>query len=127
MGVLYHHPEPRAHLRQLRESLRPGGELVLESLIVDKSHPDGLRPAGRYACMKNISIIPNIDQLVAWLKAAGYRAVELLDVTPTTRREQRVTAWSGDRSLPDFLNPVDPSLTVEGHPAPARALLTAVA
>ena len=125
MGVLYHHPDPQTHLQQLRNSLRPGGELVLESLIVDEHHGDGLRPNGPYARMKNIYIIPNIRQLTTWLKTAGYRAIELLDVTPTDSREQRVTAWSGDRSLADFLATDGSGLTEEGHPPPVRALFTA--
>ncbi|MGI9229401.1 MAG: tRNA 5-methoxyuridine(34)/uridine 5-oxyacetic acid(34) synthase CmoB [Gammaproteobacteria bacterium] len=125
MGVLYHHPDPALHLRQLHDSLRPGGELVLESLIVDQTYAAELRPANSYACMKNISIIPSVDTLTDWLGTAGYRTIELLDVTATDPQEQRVTAWSGDRSLADFLDPNDNSLTVEGYPAPLRALLTA--
>ena len=37
MGVLYHRPDPRAHLAELRSLLRPGGELVLETLVPDRA------------------------------------------------------------------------------------------
>ena len=35
MGVLYHRRDPLGHLRELAECLRPGGELVLETLVVE--------------------------------------------------------------------------------------------
>jgi len=34
MGVLYHQRSPIDHLRQLKSTLRPGGQLVLETLFV---------------------------------------------------------------------------------------------
>ncbi|MBR9800034.1 MAG: DUF1698 domain-containing protein, partial [Gammaproteobacteria bacterium] len=39
--------------------------------------------------------------------------------------EQRATDWMTYHSLSDFLDPADPSLTREGHPAPRRAVLIA--
>jgi len=33
MGVLYHRRDPHEHLTALRQSLKPGGELVLETLV----------------------------------------------------------------------------------------------
>jgi tRNA (mo5U34)-methyltransferase len=39
--------------------------------------------------------------------------------------EQRPTAWMRFESLPDFLDPDDPTHTVEGLPAPRRAVLIA--
>ena len=35
MGILYHRRSPMDHLRELRELLRPGGQLVLETLVID--------------------------------------------------------------------------------------------
>jgi len=49
----------------------------------------------------------------------------VLDVTVTTREEQRRTEWMRFHSLSDFLDPQDSSRTVEGYPAPRRAVLTA--
>jgi tRNA (mo5U34)-methyltransferase len=46
-------------------------------------------------------------------------------VTPTTLDEQRPTAWINSASLDAFLDPADPGRTVEGHPAPVRAVLLA--
>ena len=63
--------------------------------------------------------------LVSWMKRCGYRAVRLVDVTTTTVEEQRSTAWMRFESLADFLDPDNAALTIEGHPAPQRAIVTA--
>jgi len=39
--------------------------------------------------------------------------------------EQRATDWMRFQSLPEFLDPADHSRTVEGLPAPTRAVLIA--
>ncbi|MBK5930970.1 tRNA 5-methoxyuridine(34)/uridine 5-oxyacetic acid(34) synthase CmoB [Halochromatium salexigens] len=128
MGVLYHRRDPAQHLARLRDCLRPGGELVLETLVIDRperSHHETLIPAGRYARMRNVHAIPSVATLVDWIAAAGYREIRLVDLSRTTTEEQRATPWMRFQSLADCLDPNDPSLTIEGHPAPVRALLLA--
>jgi tRNA (mo5U34)-methyltransferase len=125
MGVLYHRRDPDAHLRRLRGCLRPGGELVLETLVIDASGRQALVPKGRYAQMRNVHAIPSLALLSDWLSAAGYERIRLADLSRTSIREQRSTPWMRFQSLADFLDPADPSLTVEGHPAPVRALMLA--
>ena len=46
-------------------------------------------------------------------------------ITVTTVDEQRATPWMEFESLSDFLGPNDPTKTVEGHPAPKRAVIIA--
>ena len=147
MGVLYHRRDPLQHLARLRDCLRPGGELVLETLVTDRpeseravealastgtaaaSRPSPscplLRPPGRYARMRNLHAIPSIATLVDWLEASGFSDIQLVDLSRTTTDEQRSTPWMRFQSLADFLDPQDPRLTIEGHPAPVRALLLA--
>ncbi|WP_455200938.1 DUF1698 domain-containing protein [Kaarinaea lacus] len=48
-----------------------------------------------------------------------------MDVTQTTVEEQRVTHWMHFESLADFLDPEDYNKTVEGYPAPRRAIFIA--
>ncbi len=123
MGVIYHRRDPENHLRELRQWLRPGGELVLESLIIDTRHGAVLHPQGRYAKMRNIRAIPSVNTLQGWLSDAGFTTIDIADISRTTSAEQRVTEWTFEQSLADFLDPQNPTLTIEGHPAPQRAML----
>lgn len=127
MGVLYHRQSPFDHLLALRDALRAGGELVLETLVIEGKVGEVLVPEGRYAQMRNVWFIPSVPTLVSWLRKCGYRGVAVVDVTPTTAAEQHPTKWMTFHSLPDFLDPEDETKTIEGHPAPRRAVLTAVA
>lgn len=127
MGVLYHRRSPLDHLLELRGCLRPGGELVLETLIVEGGPERVLVPEGRYARMRNVWFIPSCPTLETWLKRCGYRDIRLIDVARTTGEEQRSTDWMRFQSLADCLAPVDPDLTVEGLPAPRRGIFLATA
>ncbi len=125
MGVLYHRRSPMDHLRQLKETLKPGGELVLETLIIDGKQGETLVPEGRYAKMNNVWFIPSVDTLLSWLRKSGFDNVRCVDVNKTTLSEQRITTWVETQSLQDFLDPNDSNLTVEGHPAPLRGIFIA--
>ena len=43
----------------------------------------------------------------------------------TSTDEQRATKWMTNHSLIDFLDPNNKSLTIEGYPAPKRAVFIA--
>ncbi|WP_370584037.1 tRNA 5-methoxyuridine(34)/uridine 5-oxyacetic acid(34) synthase CmoB [Motiliproteus sp. SC1-56] len=125
MGVLYHRKNPLEHIQELQSQLRPGGELVLETLVVDGGADRVLVPPGRYAQMRNVWFLPSCEALAGWLQRLGLEAVRCVDVNRTSTEEQRSTDWMQFHSLPQFLDPNDPSLTVEGLPAPTRAILIA--
>lgn len=125
MGVLYHRPNPIDHLQRMRDVLRSGGELVLETIVLDKAGSHVLTPEGRYAKMRNVWFLPSIELLQIWLRRSGFRDVEVVDVSTTTIDEQRRTEWMTFESLSDFLDPNDPTRTIEGYPSPVRAILTA--
>ncbi len=125
MGVLYHRKSPVDHLLALKSCLRPGGELVLETLVLDAADQQLLVPKDRYAMMRNVWFIPNCELLQGWLLRCGFRDIKILDVSQTTPEEQRVTEWSSNESLQDFLDPDNSNKTVEGYPAPVRAVLKA--
>jgi tRNA (mo5U34)-methyltransferase len=127
MGVFYHRRSPFSHLAELKGCLRRGGELVLETLVIEGGAGEVLVPESRYAKMRNVWFIPTPQTLIAWMARAGFRDIRLVDVTPTTTDEQRATPWMRFESLADFLDPSDPGITVEGYPAPRRAILTAKA
>ncbi|GAB5404211.1 MAG: tRNA 5-methoxyuridine(34)/uridine 5-oxyacetic acid(34) synthase CmoB [Aureliella sp.] len=125
MGVLYHRPNPIDHLQRMRSTLSRDGQLVLETIVLDQSGQQVLTPESRYAKMRNVWFIPTAELLSTWLRRSGFRDVKLLDVSRTTIHEQRPTEWMTFESLVDFLDPNDHSRTIEGHPAPVRAIITA--
>jgi tRNA (mo5U34)-methyltransferase len=127
MGVLYHQRSPLDHLRQLRASLRPGGQLVLETIFIPGKESFACTPADRYARMKNVWLLPTIAELTTWLRRSGFRDVEIIDTAVTTVEEQRSTEWMTFESLADALDPEDPTRTIEGWPAPRRVVATAIA
>ena len=127
MGVLYHRRSPFDHLLELRGNLRTGGELVLETLIIDGAEGEVLVPEGRYARMGNVWFLPSTQTLEVWLKKTGFQDIRLIDVSTTSTREQRSTQWMTFYSLQQFLDPQDAGKTIEGYPAPRRAIFTAKA
>ena len=124
MGVLYHRRDPLGHLRQLCALTQPGGQVILETLVHEGEQ--SLIPAGRYARMRNVWCVPTITQLKCWMQDSGLSDLVVLDVSPTSIAEQRSTPWMTFESLAEALDPHDPNLTVEGHPAPVRAVLRGV-
>ena len=127
MGVLYHRRSPMDHLRELRELLRPGGQLILETLVIEGGNGSSLVPEGRYAKMPNVWFLPSPETLISWLRKQGFVNAKIIDVTATSTQEQRRTDWMTFESLDNFLDSHNKSKTIEGHPAPIRAAVIAEA
>jgi len=125
MGVLYHRRSPIDFLYQLKSQLVKGGELVLETLIIDGDENAVLMPSDRYAKMRNVWFLPSSQAMCAWLERCGFSNVRVVDTDITTFEEQRKTDWIDTESLQDFLDPNDPNKTIEGYPAPKRAIFIA--
>ncbi len=126
MGVLYHRRDPQQHLQQIRQLLRPDGTLVLETLVLPPTDEcSELVPENRYARMRNVWCIPGIDTLMQWVEDAGFTQARVVDVTATTTGEQRSTDWMRFESLSEALDPENERLTLEGYPAPTRAIVVA--
>ncbi|AFU98008.1 tRNA 5-methoxyuridine(34)/uridine 5-oxyacetic acid(34) synthase CmoB [Simiduia agarivorans] len=127
MGVFYHRRSPMDHLRELKDTLRPGGQLVLETLVIEGGLGDVLVPEGRYAKMNNVWFLPSPDTLISWMRKCGLKNPRLAEMNRTSLDEQRTTDWMLYHSLREFLDPDDLSKTAEGHPAPIRATFIAEA
>lgn len=124
MGVLYHRRNPQEHLKSLQKHFSPnGGQLILETIVTPNSEP--FYPEGRYAQMRNVWCLPDVQTLLNWLEEAGYQKPRLLDLNQTSLEEQRQTEWMRFYSLNQALNPDNLNLTIEGHPAPVRAMVLA--
>jgi tRNA (mo5U34)-methyltransferase len=127
MGILYHRRSPLDTLLHLHQLMVPGGRLVLETLILGGDSDTALFPRQRYGKMKNVFFIPTVRCLSHWLSRTGFTDIHCVDISPTTLKEQHKTDWVDTESLADFLDPEDPSKTVEGYPAPVRAMVLATA
>lgn len=125
MGVLYHQRAPVDHLRQLRQTLRPGGQLVLETIYLPGEEACSRTPEDRYARMHNVWMLPTISELMTWMMRTGYTDIEILDKSMTTTNEQRSTEWMTFESLAEALDANDSTRTVEGWPAPRRVVIAA--
>ena len=125
MGVLYHRRSPVDHLYQLQSQLVKGGQLVLETLVIDGDENTVLIPSDRYAKMPNVWYIPSVKALEKLLHRTGFTDIKLINATMTTTSEQRPTELMVTESLKDFLDPTDPTKTIEGYQAPTRAVFTA--
>ncbi len=125
MGVFYHRRSPFDFLRSLKGLLKKGGELVLETLIIEGDQRQVLVPPGRYARMNNVWFIPSPAAMILWLEKAGFADARMVDRCRTTVEEQRATRWMPGDSFARCVLPENPELTVEGLPAPVRAVFVA--
>jgi tRNA (mo5U34)-methyltransferase len=127
MGVLYHRRSPINHLAQLQNLLRSGGQVVLETLIINGGPGDELIPKGRYAKMANVWSLPSAETILSWMERCQFKNCRVVDITTTSANEQRSTDWMQFESLENFLDQNNRKLTIEGHPAPLRAIFVAEA
>jgi len=125
MGVLYHRRSPIDHLLELKDTLRAGGELILETLIIDGNLGETMLPEGRYAKMRNVWFLPSCETLISWMKRCGFKNSRIVNINQTTIEEQRSTKWMRFYSLEQFLDKNNKDLTCEGLPAPKRVIIIA--
>ncbi len=125
LGVLYHRSDPIASLKSLSRALNKDGEIIVDSFMIDGEEEVCLVPKERYAMIPNIYFIPTVNCFKNWLHRAGFKDIELIEITKTDEKEQRVTPWTFGQSLDNFLDPNDKNKTIEGYPAPKRAYLKA--
>ncbi len=126
MGVIYHRPSPVDVLRDILDSLKPGGTLILESQALPGSDPVALFPEKTYAKVPGTYFVPTGNCLINWLIRAGFEEVTLFCSHPMSSREQRKTDWMVFESYSDFIDPDNSDRTIEGYPAPWRVFLKAV-
>jgi tRNA (mo5U34)-methyltransferase len=125
LGVLYHRSDPISALKSLNKSLNKNGEIIVDSFIIDGEDEVCLVPHNRYAMIPNVYFIPTVNCFKNWLNRAGFTDINVLEITTTDDKEQRVTPWTFGMSLDDFRDPKDYTKTIEGYPAPKRVYLKA--
>ncbi len=125
LGVLYHRSDPISSLKSLYRALNHNGEIIVDSFMIDGEDEVALCPQSRYAMIPNVYFLPTVNCFKNWMSRAGFVDIELIEITTTDNKEQRVTNWTFEQSLTNFLDPEDPTKTIEGYPAPKRAYLKA--
>lgn len=123
LGVLYHRSDPVRTLKELKGALNASGELFLDTMYLDMDGDFALSPKNTYSKIPNIYFVPTVSALLNWCERANFKDAQILAAKPTDAHEQRKTEWILGQSLGDFLDPVDPTRTVEGYPAPKRVYL----
>jgi len=126
LGVLYHRSDPVMMLKSLFKGLNKGGELILDTFMIDGDDEMCLTPKERYSKIPNIYFVPTVPALINWCHRAGFESVEVLEIMVTEANEQRKTEWIDTQSLEDYLDPNDKTKTVEGYPAPKRVYIKAI-
>ncbi|MBC8317207.1 MAG: tRNA 5-methoxyuridine(34)/uridine 5-oxyacetic acid(34) synthase CmoB [Desulfobulbaceae bacterium] len=127
MGILYHRISPLESLKEVRKSMKQGGTLIVESQSIPGEEPVALFPASCYAKVPGTYFVPTAACLKNWMIRAGFTDVEIFCSHPMSNKEQRKTEWMVFESYDDFVDPDNPSLTVEGYPAPLRVFLKGTA
>lgn len=119
LGVLYHRSDPISTLKQLKAGLNKGGELILDTLFIERDDELVLSPAKSYAKMSNVFFIPSLKALQGWADRAKFQSFEPLFFSVTDENEQRSTPWIYGQSLEQFLSE-NKAYTIEGYPPPKR-------
>ena len=127
MGIIYHHRNPMQQLLELKRALKPGGEIILETIGIPGQESYALFPEDRYAKMRNVWFVPTTSCFLNWIVRAKFKEIELIKVSELTPNEQRLTNWCPPprESLEDFLDPHEREKTIEGYPAPIRIAVKA--
>lgn len=127
MGILYHRVSPVESLKEVKKSIKPGGVVIVESQAIPGDEPMALFPEARYAKVPGTYFVPTAVCLKNWMIRAGFCDVEIFCSHPMSNKEQRKTDWMVFESYDDFIDQDDPTLTVEGYPAPLRVFLKGTA
>ncbi len=120
LGILYHHTDPISLLRKMYSALSPRGEIIIDCQGIPGELPVALTPRKRYANARGIWFLPTQTCLEHWIARAGFNQINCFFAEPLSTQEQRRTPWANIDSLQQFLDPKNPTLTLEGYPAPWR-------
>jgi tRNA (mo5U34)-methyltransferase len=125
LGILYHRPSPLDALRDLHAALKPDGWLIVESQAIPGNEPVALFPHSTYAKVPGTWFVPTASCLYNWMTRAGFTNIQLFCQHAMSSEEQRRTDWMNFETYEDFIDKDNPSLTIEGYPAPLRVFFKA--
>lgn len=108
LGLIYHVKEPVLLLETIASIMKPGAKLLMETHVLSERSKQACFIEGAFAGDVTYWWIFGDECLMGMLRSSGFKGVKL--------------ALKADC---DSRNPDDPRVTVEGHPAGARAWFTA--
>ena len=123
MGINYHDAQPAEIFHACKTALKPGGQLICESVVVDTTAHLEIFPRGKYAGIGGVYAIPSVSALSRQLEIAGFTEVKLQHVAKMTADEQRPSEFSPQKSLADFIG--EDGYSIEGYPPLHRAAIFA--
>jgi len=123
LGILYHLKHPNDFMNIVYNKMLSKSTLILETIISHTDQSLFFNKNERYAGMKNVHHILSEKNVIKILKDSGFKNIRCVDKAFTQINEQRSTEWMGFESLENFL--VDDNTTIEGLPAPLRAVFIA--
>ena len=123
LGILYHLKHPNDFMNIVYNKMLSKSTLILETIISHTDQSLFFNKNERYAGMKNVHHILSEKNVIKILKDSGFKNIRCVDKAFTKTNEQRSTEWMGFESLENFL--VDDNTTIEGLPAPLRAVFIA--
>jgi len=125
MGIIYHHRDPIQVLKHAYSALKPGGTAVVETIVTPGNESTCVFPEDRYAAMRNVWFVPTVTATINFLKRTHFIDVNCVSDVLHLPEEQRTTPWNPAPSYASFLDPQNPNRTLEGYPAPRRAIFIA--
>ena len=120
MGLLYHQRDPSKHLNSLRNRMKEGGQLVIETIVASNEYGDYLEPKGPYASMPNVHFVHTNKGFMDLAEKEGLKVISNSTDVQTTLNEQRRTKWMPFKSYESAVLETHQDITVENFPAPKR-------
>ncbi len=120
MGLLYHQRDPSKHLNSLKNRMKEGGQLVIETIVASNEYGDYLEPKGPYASMPNVHFVHTNKGFMDLAEKEGLKVISNSTEVQTTLNEQRRTKWMPFKSYESAVLETHQDITVENFPAPKR-------
>ena len=124
-GVLYHHPDPIDILRKCHQALASKGKLVVDCEGIPGDQSIAIFPEKKYGGGSGYWWLPTKHCLINWVKRSGFRNIEIFFEKTLTKKERKTSQNAQIKSLDDFIDKKDSSLTIEGYPRSIRYYLLA--
>ena len=124
LGILYHHQDPIYILKEIHQSLKKNGKVIIDCQGIKGEKDIALFPKRTYAAKKGFWFLPTLNCLKNWIKRSGFQDYEVIFCEKLDwNKEQRKSQHSPFNSLKEGL--LNEEATIEGYSVPVRFYLIA--